>query len=141
MALVQIEESAVREYQQEFAKLEDELDKAQKELEQIKVDLKFYKDQVPDKARMILSRRWHNPQITVGYNLMGVMIHMTAEDYIKSVIRHCLDLNKPTGWKKYINWHFPSVKDLEDWMMGTVHDLEEELKNSTVYFPPQKYTE
>ena len=59
MALVQIEESAVQEYQQEFAKLEDELDKAQKELEQIKVDLKFYKDQVPDKARMILSRRWH----------------------------------------------------------------------------------
>jgi hypothetical protein len=141
MALVQIEETAVQEYQEAFAKLEDELEAAKKELELVKTDLKFYKDQIPDKARVILSRKWHQPEITIEYNLLGVRIFMSAEDYIKSVIHRCLELHAPTGWKKYINWHFPLVKDLENWMLGTVQDLEEELKNSTVYFPPQKYTE
>lgn len=136
MALVQIEDTAVAEYQQAYSDLEDKLELAEEKIKELENKLNFYKEQVADKSKIIISKKWHNPEIMVEYNYSGVRIHTSAEDYIKSLVAQALIESKPDGWRKYVNWHFPDAQQIQDMLLPAAKKIEEEMKQSTVYFTP-----
>jgi frataxin-like iron-binding protein CyaY len=136
MALVQIEETAVEEYQKAFAEIEDQLEAAHNKIIELEDKVKLYQEQIADKSKIIISKKWHNPEITVEYNYSGVRIHTSAEDYIKSLVRQAEIDAKPDGWKKYVNWHFPDAEQIEAMLLPAAKKIEEEMKQSTVYFTP-----
>jgi len=136
MALVQIEETAVEEYQKAFAEIEDQLEAAHNKIIELEDKVKLYQEQIADKSKIIISKKWHKPEITVEYNYSGVRIHTSAEDYIKSLVRQAEIDAKPDGWKKYVNWHFPDAEQIEAMLLPAAKKIEEEMKQSTVYFTP-----
>jgi frataxin-like iron-binding protein CyaY len=136
MALVQIEETAVEEYQKAFAEIEDQLEAAHNKIIELEDKVKFYQEQIADKSKIIISKKWHKPEITVEYNYSGVRIHTSAEDYIKSLVRQAEIDAKPDNWKKYVNWHFPDAEQIEAMLLPAAKKIEEEMKQSTVYFTP-----
>jgi len=94
-------------------------------------------DMMPDKSRVIVSRKWNNPAITVEYNNESVNIHMKAEDYIKSVLKEAeFDLTH-TNWKKWLNWHPLSLDAIEASLINSMVKIEEEMKDATKHFPPK----
>lgn len=96
----------------------------------------FLYDQIGHRSKIIVSRLWENPEIKVEYNHLGIRIHMSAEDYIKSVINQITEDNHPKGWRKLINWNYPTKQQLQDMMLKVVSKIENEMKQSTIYFPP-----
>jgi len=136
MALVQIEDTAVEEYQKAFAEIEDQLEAAHNKIIELEDKVKFYQEQISDKSKIIISKKWHKPEIIVEYNYSGVRIHTSAEDYIKSLVRQAEIDAKPNGWKKYVNWHFPDAEQIESMLLPAAKKIEEEMKQSTVYFTP-----
>jgi len=136
MALVQIEDTAVEEYQRAFAEIEEKLEAAEKKIAKLENDLNYYKEQVGEKSKIVISRKWHNPEITVEYNYSGVRIHTSSEDYVKSVINHALIESKPTGWRRFVNWNFPDAQRIEAMLIPAVKAVEQEMKQATVNFAP-----
>ena len=136
MALVQIEDTAVEEYQRAFAEIENKLELAEKKITKLENDLNYYKEQVGEKSKVVISRKWHSPEITVEYNYRGVRIHSSAEDYVKSVVNHALIESKPSGWRRYVNWNFPDAQRIENMLIPAVKAVEEEMKQATVNFAP-----
>jgi plasmid maintenance system antidote protein VapI len=91
---------------------------------------------VPQKARVIVSRLWHNPEITVEYNHVGVRIHQSSEDFIKAVVAEATFATRPTGWRKWFNLHFPEKDQIEKWMLDSLKKIEDEMKEATTGFTP-----
>ena len=128
--------AALKEFQKVIDELETDLETQSAELAKKTQEIFEYQTQIGEKSRIVVSRLWHNPAISVEYNYHGARIYLNAEDYIKALVDQATIDNKPTGWKKYVNLHYPTKDQIEKWFIAASEKIIAEMKNATVYFPP-----
>ena len=100
------------------------------------LQVKKLKELMPKHSCIVVSRKWHNPKITIEYNEYRAMIRMGIDDFIKSLCENMDVENKPKGIRKYFNIDYPNKEKIQKWMFNSVAKVEEEMKASTVNFPP-----
>lgn len=127
--LIEQYKESIKAFQQEIERLESDL------AEKDGVTKRLY-EQIGDKSKIVVSRMWHKPEITVEYNYLGIRIFMSGEDFIKAVIRETEPIIKPQGVRKFINLDFPELSVLEAKLLKGVDKVVEEMKLATVHFPP-----
>jgi hypothetical protein len=86
-------------------------------------------------SRVIVSRKWHNPEITVSYDHEGVYIFTSAEDFLKGMLAEYESV-KPSWFKRLVNWHYPSSEKMGQMMSTALKKVEEEMKMATIYHTP-----
>jgi pterin-4a-carbinolamine dehydratase len=131
-----VELKTVEDYKLAYSQAIEELKSANESIANLVVKVNFYEEQFANKSRVIVCKKWHQPEITVEYNYAGIRIHTTAENYIKSVVRQAEIDNKPNGWKKYVNWHYPDAEQIESMLLPACKKIEEEMKLTTIHFAP-----
>jgi len=136
MASVSITKSEVEELQKTFKEQELKISSLQREITRRDLRIQDLLDQIGDRAKVVISRKWDKPEITVQYNVNGVFIDMTAENFVKSMIAQ-MHLERPTGWRKLVNINYPKKERLENILLPIADKIEDEMKQSTIHFPPQ----
>jgi hypothetical protein len=48
-----------------------------------------------------------------------------------------MHLDRPTGWRKLVNINYPKKEQLEQILLPIAEKIEDEMKLSTIHFPPQ----
>lgn len=92
------------------------------------------------KSRVVVSRKWHNPEITVSYDSNGVYIYTSAEDFVIGMLYEYESMRLP-WWKRLVNWHYPSAEQMHDLIMVALRKAEDEMKQVTIHFPPPSSAE
>ena len=131
-----MELETIEDYKLAYSQAIEELKSANESIANLVVKVNFYEEQFANKSRVIVCKKWHQPEITVEYNYAGIRIHTTAENYIKSVVRQAEIDNKPNDWKKYVNWHYPDAEQIESMLLPACKKIEEEMKLTTIHFAP-----
>ena len=115
--------------------LQKEIDKLKADLDAAKAEIQHLTNQIPVKSRIVVCKEWHNPDISIEYNHIGIRLQIQAEDYIKAIIKN-IEWVFPKGMKRLVNWHHPKKEDLEKAMIEQLLKIENEMKNCTKLFPP-----
>jgi hypothetical protein len=105
------------------------------ELEQAKAEILRLKAMLPEKSRVVVTKKWNEPLIHVEYNYQGIRIHTSAEEFVSALIEE-YKKDLPSGAKKLVNWHYPDPEDMKRMFLAYVKRVEEEMKQATVQFPP-----
>jgi hypothetical protein len=136
MASVSITKSEVEELQKTFKEQELKISSLQREITRRDLRIQDLLDQIGDRAKVVISRKWDSPEIKIQYNVNGVFIDMTAQDFVKSMIAQ-MHLERPMGWRKLVNINYPKKEQLENILLPIADKIEDEMKQSTIHFPPQ----
>jgi hypothetical protein len=87
------------------------------------------------KRKVVVSRKWNNPEITVSYDSEGIYIFTSADDFLTGLLKEYTAL-KSKWYKRLVNWHYPSEAKMRDLMSQALKKVEEEMKMATIHFPP-----
>ena len=95
----------------------------------------------PINELVVVSRKWHEPQIRVKYLTDGIMIEMSVHDFVYSVaqaLRRKLP-PRPSWWWRlwmgeagWLNYHAA----LENSIRTVMEDVLHEMKMATIHSPP-----
>ena len=104
--------------------------------------LKHYR---PIQSMVVVSRRWHEPQIRVQFMQDELRVDMSARDFAKSVAMACASSNPmyPKWWKRLLmkskDWELMFELHRESMTQEVFHALDDvvgEMKQATIHSPP-----
>lgn len=88
-------------------------------------------------ATVVISRKWHSPQIHVCHLNDGIEVKIAAADFAKA---HLTEVNEklPPWWKRILMTRTAWGVFLADVSARAFRAVTEEMKHSTVHAPPPR---